>query len=56
MLLMKQIFSKLKAMGLKRASRRKDGSRKMSPLPFDEIGYEASLLAQTEHEKKRRKR
>jgi hypothetical protein len=56
MLQMQRIVRKLKGLGLKAGSKRKDRIKKNSPVPLDEIGYEASsLLSQTEHVKKDRK-
>lgn len=56
MLHMQRIINKLKGMRLKPGSKREDRTEKNSPVPVDEIGYEASsLLSQTEHMKKNRK-
>lgn len=53
---MQRIVRKLKGIRLKLESKQKDRIKKNSPVPDDEIGYEASsLLSQTEHVKKDRK-
>ncbi len=55
-LILRRIVRKLKEVGAKAGAKHDRPTGKTLPLPVDEIGYEASsLLAQTEHEKKRRK-
>jgi len=44
-----RIIRKLKGIRLKPESKRKDGIQKNSPVPVDEIGYEASSLLSQEH-------
>jgi hypothetical protein len=46
---MQRIVRKLKGIRLKPESKRKEGVRKNSPAPVDEIGYEASYLMSQEH-------
>ncbi len=44
-----RIFRRLKGISLNPESKRKDGIQKNSPVPVDEIGYEASCLLSQEH-------
>jgi hypothetical protein len=54
---MQQIVRKLKAIRLKPGSKRNDRMKKNSPVPIDEVGYEASsFLSQADFREKERKR